>query len=137
MGADGRPVADAIVYSFGHDKLELRLVESDRSAGVLMVRPSGTQTWKQRGLAPLEFQLLRTLCARSLDAAAQSPARRCVPTRELVRDLPFQSKYANEENVRQVVKRLRELLARVGVGGLVAVSPGRGYFLACDSITRE
>jgi hypothetical protein len=33
--------------------------------------------------------------------------------------------------VRQVVLRLRNVLAEVGAGGILAVAPGRGYYLAC------
>jgi DNA-binding winged helix-turn-helix (wHTH) protein len=54
-----------------------------------------------------------------------------VATRQLARDLPFQSKYANEENVRQVVRRLRTVLGEIGVDNMLAVSPGRGYYLSC------
>ena len=57
--------------------------------------------------------------------------RGCVATKQLARDLPFQSKYANEENVRQVVRRLRGVLAEIGADGVLAVMPGRGYYLAC------
>ena len=49
----------------------------------------------------------------------------------LARDLPWQSKYANEENVRQVVRRLRGALTEAGGDGLLAVVPGRGYYLSC------
>jgi DNA-binding winged helix-turn-helix (wHTH) protein len=54
-----------------------------------------------------------------------------VQTRQLARDLPFQSKYANEENVRQVVRRLRQQLGELGCASVLAVAPGRGYYLAC------
>jgi hypothetical protein len=57
--------------------------------------------------------------------------RGCVQTKQLARDLPFQSKYANEENVRQVVRRLRAQLAELGVDSVLAVAPGRGYYLSC------
>ena len=55
-----------------------------------------------------------------------------MPTKQLVADLPFQSKYANQENVRQVVLRLRGVLAEVGAREVLAVAPGRGYYLACQ-----
>ena len=65
--------------------------------------------------------------------AANSPSivKGCVATKQLARDLPWQSKYANEENVRQVVRRLRQDLAEVGADGVLAVAPGRGYYLTC------
>lgn len=112
---------------------ELCLVGSSDAAagGALLSRASGTESWKERALPPLEFQLLRALCARALEET-DSPAavRGCVATKQLAKDLPFQSKYANEENVRQVVRRLRSALEEVGAGGILSVAPGRGYYLS-------
>lgn len=102
------------------------------AGGALLSRAAGTDAWTERALAPLEFQLLRALCARATEEASSPAAvRGCVATKQLARDLPFQSKYANEENVRQVVRRLRAALAELGADGLLAVVPGRGYYLAC------
>src|SRR5437764_872305 len=78
-------------------------------------------------------ELRRALCIRACEeAASPSPIRGCVPTKRLARELPFQSRYANQENVRQVVLRLRGVLADVGAHGVLAVAPGRGYYLAAD-----
>jgi hypothetical protein len=100
------------------------------AGGALLSRAAGAVAWTERGLAPLEFQLLRVLCIRAhAEVAAPSVVRGCVPTKQLARELPFQSKYANEENVRQVVRRLRGVLAEVGAEGMVAVAPGRGYYV--------
>jgi hypothetical protein len=105
----------------------------DRTAGgAVMFRRPGAPSWTERRLAPLEFQLLRALCARAqAEAASPSEIRGCVPTKQLAHELPFQSKYANQENVRQIVLRLRSALAEIGADKLVAASPGRGYYLAC------
>jgi hypothetical protein len=120
-------------YQLAHGTAELCVVGgSDPAAGgALLSRPIGSEAWTERPLAPLEFQLLRALCGRAQgEAAAPSAVRGCVPTKQLARDLPFQSRYANEENVRQVVRRLRGVLADAGADGVVAVAPGRGYYLA-------
>jgi hypothetical protein len=102
------------------------------AGGALLSRPVDGEAWSERGLAPLEFQLLRALCVRAHDeAGSPSAVRGCVPTKQLARDLPFQSKYANEENVRQVVRRLRGVLTEAGADGVLAVAPGRGYYLVC------
>jgi predicted component of type VI protein secretion system len=102
------------------------------AGGALLARAAGAEAWSERALPPLEFQLLRTLCAKAAEEAASPAAvRGCVATKQLARELPFQSKYANEENVRQVVRRLRGVLAEVGAEGVLAVMPGRGYYLAC------
>jgi hypothetical protein len=115
----------------GDKELCIVTTDNDASAGALLWREIGADKWSERSLAPLEYQLLRALCIRAHEeASSPSTIRGCVPTKQLVTDLPFQSKYANQENVRQVVLRLRGVLSEVGVGGLLAVAPGRGYYLA-------
>lgn len=100
------------------------------AGGALLVRRAGSAAWVERALPPLELQLLRALCTRAIDEASSPAAvRGCVGTKQLARTLPFQSKYANEENVRQVVRRLRGVLAELGADGMLAVVPGRGYYL--------
>ncbi len=121
-------------YNLVPGTVELCLVgTSDRAAGgALLSRAKGADGWAEKGLAPLEYQLLRALCSRAAEEAlSPSVVRGCVATRQLARDLPFQSKYANEENVRQVVRRLRALLGELGVDSMLAVAPGRGYYLSC------
>jgi hypothetical protein len=121
-------------FALQHGGAELCAVGgSDAAAGgALLARAAATEAWTERALPPLEFQLLRTLCQKAAEEAASPAAvRGCVATKQLARDLPFQSKYANEENVRQVVRRLRAALAELGADGLLAVMPGRGYYLAC------
>jgi hypothetical protein len=132
MTTDGTRGA-LVRYHLVRGEKELCIVDCDNeaAAGALLWRDVGTETWSERSLAPLEFQLLRALCIRAHDeAASPSAIRGCVPTKQLVNELPFQSKYANQENVRQVVLRLRGVLNEVGVAGLLAVAPGRGYYLA-------
>lgn len=122
-------------YAFGAaggNELLLAGGSETTTGGALLARAPGTQAWTNHDLAPLEFQLLRALCVRA-HAEADSPAqaRGCVPTKQFVRDLPWQSKYANDENVRQVVRRLRAALTEAGADGILAVVPGRGYYLSC------
>jgi hypothetical protein len=132
--ATGDAMGGLVRYQLAHHGNELCIVVGDdvEAAGAILWRTAGTEGWSERGLAPLEFQLLRVLCVRAYEeSTSPSAVRGCVPTKQLVRELPFQSKYANEENVRQVVLRLRGGLSEVGVAGLLAVAPGRGYYLAC------
>jgi hypothetical protein len=131
--ATGGAGGGLVRYVVAHGGAELCVVGTDDAAagGALLSRAAGAEAWQERGLAPLEFQLLRALCARAHDEASlPSAVRGCVPTKQLARDLPFQSRYANEENVRQVVRRLRSVLTEVGAGGVLAVAPGRGYYVA-------
>jgi hypothetical protein len=121
-------------FNIAPGSLELCLVgTTDMGAGgALLSRSQGQERWTERNLAPLEFQLLRALCTRAAEEAdSPSAVRGCVQTKQLARDLPFQSKYANEENVRQVVRRLRGVLGEIGVDTVLAVAPGRGYYLSC------
>jgi hypothetical protein len=122
-------------YELTHPTAELCIFAADgaTAGGALMWRASAGDRWSERGLAPLEFQLLRTLCAHArAEAASPSRVRGCVSTEQLVRELPFQSRYANQDNVRQIVMRLRSVLADVGARGVLAVAPRRGYYLACQ-----
>ena len=120
-------------YLLAAEALELCLVgTTEPAAGGALLSRTGEAPWTERSLAPLEYQLLRVLCERAAaEAHAPSAVRGCVQTKQLARDLPFQSKYANEENVRQVVRRLRQQLGELGVANVLAVAPGRGYYLAC------
>ncbi len=99
--------------------------------GALLHRPTGGATWTELSLPPLEYHLLRTLCTAAL-AAKDSPqrSRGAVVTRSLAKVLPFQTRYPNDENVRQVVRRLRTTLDEIGAAGVIETVPGRGYFVA-------
>jgi len=125
-------------FQINPGSVELCLVGTTDSeaGGALLSRREGSEKWNERNLAKLEYQLLRALCARATEEKdSPSMVRGCVSTKQLARDLPFQSKYANEENVRQVVRRLRQELAELGVDSALAVAPGRGYYLACPVAT--
>lgn len=112
------------------DTAELCVLVGGGGGGAVLHRTSTAAEWSEVNLSPLELQLLRTLCRQALaDADSPSRSRGCVPTKQLARVLPFQSEYADEENVRQVVRRLRTALASVGVTGVVEGVQGRGYFL--------
>jgi len=105
--------------------------EAINSGGVVLHRNRGAEDWAEVSLPPLEFHLLRVLCDQAAsEAASPSRSRGCVPTKQLAKLLPFQSRYANEENVRQVVRRVRKTLGEIGADAAVEALPGRGYFLA-------
>jgi predicted component of type VI protein secretion system len=106
------------------------------AGGALRYRSAGTSAWSELSLPPLEFQLLRALCARAVaEVSSPSRSRGCVPTKQLAKTLPFQSRYANEENVRQVVRRIRGTLQQIGAAELVEALPGRGYYVAWPVVT--
>lgn len=99
------------------------------ASGRAMIR-QGDQPWSELSLTPMERELLVALCRAGLSDRAQAlGADGAVPTKQLVKALPFQSQYATEENVRQLVRRLRTTLREVGVDDLVGAAPRRGYFL--------
>ena len=116
-----------------NDAAELCVLVGGGGGGAVLHRSTAGAEWSEVNLSPLELHLLRTLCRQALaDADSPSRSRGCVPTKQLARVLPFQSEYADEENVRQVVRRLRTALASVGVTGVVEGVQGRGYFLGWD-----
>lgn len=132
MATAGKGRFVRLLLERGGTELCVVVSHDDAAGGTLLWRPVGTQSWSERSLAPLEFQLLRVLGLRAYEeAGSPSSVRGCVPAKQLVTSLPFQSKYANQENVRQIVLRLRGVLADVGVAGILAVAPGRGYYLSC------
>ena len=104
--------------------------DDNDGAGVLLHRRRGEASWHELALPRLEHRLLQLLCEAALEAGDATGVRATVATKVLVRRLPFQSRYANEENVRQVVRRLRETLAALDADGLVATVQGRGYYLS-------
>jgi hypothetical protein len=133
----GRTASGLTCYQLVHGTAELRIIVGGdpASGGALLWRAIGSTAWSESSLAPLELQLVRALCARS-HAEAGSPARirGCVSTKQLAHELPFLSRFANQDNVRQVVMRVRAVLADAGAAGLLAVAPGRGYYFACSVI---
>ncbi len=135
----GAPAAATTHASGGEPRFHLRAGERELcvlaggagGGGAVLHRRADEAAWAELGLSPLELQLLRALCAQAL-AEADSPSRSrgCVATRQLAAELPFQSAYADDENVRQVVRRLRTALDRIGACGVIESVQGRGYYVA-------
>lgn len=126
--------AHAIRYQIAGPGLELCLIASiatdEAGGGVLLHRASAAAAWNELGLPQLEHQLLQLLCEQAMaDHASPSPTRGTVATRVLCKKLSFKTRFANEENVRQVVRRTRTSLGAIGAEELVGSVPGRGYYL--------
>src|SRR5688572_10659443 len=66
--------AGLVRHGFTLEALELCLVGTTAAAsgGSLLVRRSGTEAWTERALAPLEFQLIRTLWVRAHEQAGSA-----------------------------------------------------------------
>lgn len=114
----------------GHGR-ELCVVGPDDDAapgGALLHRAEGAEAWAEIDLPALEFQLLRVLARAAL--ASAGPARGCVTSKQLAAQLPFQSRYPSEDNVRQLVRRLRLGLDEIGAPEVIEAVPSRGYCLA-------
>lgn len=94
--------------------------------------------WADLALSPMEFELLSVLAERCAETRTEpSTYARCVSSRELARALPFQSAYPSDENVRQLVRRLRKSLARFGVEDLIDTVQGRGYLVTWQASAGE
>jgi len=126
-------------YAIHGDEVELVLLggganaieRTQGGAGALLYRATHAAVWSEATLPPLEFALLEQLCAAAVaQADLAAPTRGILATTHLAHTLPFQSRYANEENVRQVVSQVRSSLGKLGANELVASIPGRGYYLA-------
>jgi len=116
----------------GDDGIEIQVAgRANDGSGTILSR-RGTTEWIQRALPPLEFQMLLRLCTRAYSERNEpTTVRGCISSEELARVLPFQTRYANGENVRGTVRRLRgNHLDEIGAKGLLAHQPGRGYYLA-------
>lgn len=129
--------AAAVRYHLHHGELELCLLAAaapagaSDQAGVLLHRRRGEPQWAELTLPPLEHQLLQLLCEQAAaEVTAPIATRGTVATRVLARKLGFRTRFANEENVRQLVRRARASLDAIGAPDLLASVPGRGYFLA-------
>ena len=72
-----------------------------------------------------QFELISLLCKR-----AQAGGSGFVNVPELASTLSLDSAAPNEDHVRQLVRRLRRLLAKAGIVGLIESSYGAGYRLA-------
>ncbi len=120
------------------DGSELCVLVGGAGGGAVLHRAASATAWVEVNLSPLELQLLRTLCRQAATVAVTgrdevgARSRACVATKQLARVLPFQSEYADEENVRQVVRRLRTALAAAGLRDVVEGVQGRGYFVGWD-----
>ncbi|NVB77914.1 MAG: FHA domain-containing protein [Kofleriaceae bacterium] len=77
-----------------------------------------------------QLELLALLVER-MRAEADEPAETCgfVSVDELLGKLSFESSDANENNVRQLVRRVRRLLSKSELGEMIESRPGRGYRL--------
>ena len=128
-----RAAAGAAQYHVAGDEVELCLLATgspDDGGGVLLHRRRGASAWSELELPRLEHQLLQLLCEQAAGDRSPSTSRGAVPTRALIKKLAFQSRFANDENVRQVVRRLRTSLGEIGAESLLGTVPGRGYFVA-------
>ncbi len=134
--------ADAQLQSFrlglseaGSDTEVLLLARSDKSSdaeasiGQASFRRGGVGGWTELPLTPMELRLLVALCQAKLGGDLSVGDKGTVSAKQLARALPFKTRYASDENVRQLVKRLRVSLADAGIEGLVDAVRHRGYFV--------
>lgn len=107
--------------------LRAKTADADGAGSLVMGRRHADEAWSDLALTPMEIELLFQLSAQRLAAARTSSPMHCVASKRLARTLPFQSRYAGSENVRQLVRRLRKSLEAEGFEGIVDTVPGRGY----------
>jgi hypothetical protein len=110
----------ALTVTLEHGPQTLELIER---AGGGVVRGAGSTL----ELARLEFGLLAMLVRGRL--AADDPERGFVASRELADGLDFQTRVADGENVRELVRRVRRKLDAAGFKGLIESRQRVGYRL--------
>ena len=103
--------------------------DPERAGGRLVFRSADTQPSEMR-LTPLNFQLLKNLCERQLQTPTLRRSSACVSARSLAQRLPFRSPRADEEDVRQRIRRLRQLLRQANINELIQANPPHGYYVA-------
>jgi hypothetical protein len=79
---------------------------------------------KQVGLTLAQFELVALLYAR-----ARTDCDAFVHVNELAKTLSLDAVEPNEDNVRQLVRRLRRVLFKAGISGLIESRYGQGYRL--------
>lgn len=85
---------------------------------------------RQVQLAIAQLDLIRVLAERMVDEEREDPSTRgFVTIHELLEKLSLESTAADADNVRQLVRRVRKLLSKVGLGDLIESRHGRGYRL--------
>ena len=101
-------------------------LQQPTGGGGAMMRVAGTNV--QLTIAQQELMSMlveRMLAELDLDASI----RGFVTTEELQDRLSLESSAAAADNVRQLVRRVRKLLVKAGVGDLIESRPGHGYRL--------
>jgi hypothetical protein len=96
-------------------------IELQQRAGGGIVRAGDTTV----ELARLEFALLQNL-VETLETRGE-PELAFLSSRELAASLQFQSREADSDNVRELVRRVRKKLAAAGVDDLIESRQGVGY----------
>ena len=102
--------------------------DGDQGSGRLVTRGADSQLREMR-LTPLNFQLLKALCEQKLKEGADLAGAGCLSAKTLARRLPFRSEFADDEDVRQRIRRVRKLLERVGLVDVIGSIPRHGYHL--------
>jgi pSer/pThr/pTyr-binding forkhead associated (FHA) protein len=81
-------------------------------------------------LTLIQFELVRVLSARMAEETAHDPrVRGFVRSSELTALLPWDTTRADDNNMKQVVRRLRRALTRAGIADIIESRHGFGYRL--------
>jgi DNA-binding winged helix-turn-helix (wHTH) protein len=74
---------------------------------------------------------MQLLVTRMAEEATKDPSiRGFIRTSELMLVLSFETTSPNEQQVKQIVRRMRRMFCREGVGNLIEARPRFGYRLA-------
>lgn len=108
----------------GLPRLALKLIEAPSGGGYLEAAGSRLQ------LSVTQYAMLAMLSSRMREESeVASLVRGFVPSGQLIADLPWDAVEPNENNVKQLVRRLRRSLDSIRLGTLIESRRGFGYRL--------
>ena len=114
----------------GLPQLGFTLVEPTAGGGGYLIAVG-----QQLQLTDTQLALLRTLADRMLaEPDTSSLVRGFVPSGQLIADLPWDAPEPDENNLKQLVRRVRRMLESIRLAGLLESRRGLGYRLRCIPI---
>jgi len=122
-GASTRPSQDHLGPRL--EELKIRLsVPTDHAGGA--VELGGASVY----LSPIQFELVGVLVDRMLDEPTIPPAvRGFVSSGTLLKTLTWSTPYPIDNNLKQLVRRVRRAMSEAGLGDLIESRQGFGYRL--------
>ncbi len=123
---DANEFSEPLTTGVGTPELAIAFAEPTGGGGGLV-----TIAGRQIQLSTAQFELMQLLVTRMAEEATKDHSiRGFIRTSELMVVLSFETTSPNEQQVKQIVRRMRRMFCREGVGNLIEARPRFGYRLA-------